>query len=254
MIAADGVPDTVSDTVLDQVSDTVRWLVDLTDDELSALQGPQHGVVLLPTLVAPDAPTPGARRAALRGLAARGLIALAELTDGALAAEPHQTLADLLLVREEPEALLVVHRVRARPEGADALLRYVFAAGPLVLVEDVNAVGIHRFGTASRAALPAVLTDYLATDVPPVPPGVSGGGWPEALEMDDEDHETLLGGSLVAVDIVARPPGPFGPNPAGVAHALFVLPGATYVGEAPIGERPGHLRRVEGLRGRQSTA
>lgn len=269
MIPADGVPD----TQLEQVPATVRWLVDLTDDELSALQGPQHGVVLLPTLESPEAPASGARRAALRGLAARGLIALTQLTDGALAAEPRQTLADLLVVREEPEALLVVHRVRTRPEGADALLRYVFAAGPLVLVEDVNVVGIHRFGTASRAALPAVLTDYLAADVPPGPPGVPGAGWPGALEMGDEDHEALLGGSLVAADIVARPSGPFGPNPASVAHALFVLPGATYVGEAPIGERPGHLRRVDeevgafaaglivgsrgcrgGLRARQSTA
>ncbi|MEP7160281.1 MAG: hypothetical protein ABI746_04195 [Dermatophilaceae bacterium] len=241
MSPADRVPDPVPDPVLDRV----RWLVDLTDDELGALHGPQHGAVLLPTLVGPDDPARAAHRVALRGLAARGLIALTQLADGALDVEPFETLADLLLVREAPEALLVVHRVRTRPEGADALLRYVFAAGPLVLLEDVNAIGIHRFGTAARAALPGLLTEFLAADAPPVPACVACDGWPAALEMADEDHEALLGRSLVVADVVARPPGASGPDPTDVAHALFVLPGATYVGEAPIGERPGRLRRVD---------
>lgn len=246
---------------------STRELVVLTDEELGALADPAGSdpagagtpLVLLPHWERLGGDREAVRACAWRSLAARGL---AEPPGPGAPPRAHPPLDDLLRVRSQPESLLMIHRTRSARGGVDLLTRYVYAVGELALLEDVNALGLHRFATTAVRALPAALGRFLS--VPPASGGVASTGAPvgptpldarrnghprEAapalLDLRDERARSALGEATLVADVLARPPGPEGPAATRTAHALFVLPGGAYAGTAPVGGQPLLLRRLD---------
>ncbi len=142
----------------------------------------------------------------------------------------------------------MIHRTRTAGAGVDLLTRYVYVVGELALIEDVNPLGLHRFATTRRSALDAVLEDFLAVPEPGVgdpwtaAPAISG---PSLLDLRRESAQASLGESTLVADVLARPAGPDGPRVTRTVVSLFVLPGGTYVGKAPLNEQPCLLRRLD---------
>lgn len=187
------------------------------------------------------------RAAALRSLAARGLV---EQAGADAPPRPVAPLDDLLCVRAHPQALLMIHRTRAgaRPPsgGVDLLTRYVYVVGDLALIEDANPLGLHRFATLPTAALPAELEAFL---MPPGRPRPSASGiaarWPSVLDAERESARASLGEASLVADVVARPAGAGGPRLTRTVVSLFALPGGVYAGTAPLSGRPRLLHRLD---------
>lgn len=173
-------------------------LLVLTDEELLAVDAEYDGVVALPTCV-PGPPDPSALRAALRSMAARGLVA----ADGTMLG----VLADLLAVRDDVALVLAIHLDAQALPGSGQQLRYVHVLDPshleaalddrcfdgcptpgsavaaggvgdlqtdlrawsgadagadVVLIEDVSTAGLHVFSVGPASHLVAELQDLLA--------------------------------------------------------------------------------------------
>ncbi len=168
-------------------------LLVLTDEELLAVDAEYDGVVALPTCV-PGPPDAAALRAALRSMAARGLLA----ADGTMLG----VLADLLAVRADAALVLAIHLNAHALPGSDQQLRYVHVLDPgqleaalddrcldvrpapgddvaagglgdlqtdrgarsgadVVLIEDVSIAGLHVFSVGPASHVVAELQDLL---------------------------------------------------------------------------------------------
>ena len=252
-----------------EASPVIRGVCELTDEELSALCGDEQGVVASPylrRLSADERET--ARSVALRSLCARGIVRLDAQADrvasgdtGARTMLIEGEVADALARRRDPEAVLAVHRLSAGPEGAEALMRYVFVRGDELLVEDVSSFGLHRFARAAAADLAWLMRVFLDPGAPwsqggpPEPagadrpasgpalrdPGRAGeAGWPEEF-VPLRDGSTLLAGVHLVAEMVVRRDD----SPLDHTHTAYVFPQVAYVGRALLDDpRSARLSRL----------
>lgn len=167
-------------------------LIDLTDEELAALDGPPVGVVVSPYLEELD---PAARDVAVvtafRSLVARGLVLAPTAQAAAAAAREAATTGEQLAAVEVEMAevvsqVLTLRRVAEqvvcvqRTTGQARAWRYLHRVdAELVLDELVEPTGLHRFSLVPAPDLLDVLVDWV------VPDGLDGAEGPEvALEAD----------------------------------------------------------------------
>ena len=224
-------------------SATVRELLDLTDEELLAVDGPDQGVVSLPYLdrIDDEDAREMARSTALRVLFARGLLRFSRAAvdaagrapaPGERTVEVAADLADILAIRRAPEGLLAAQRLAGAPSGPEALMRYVHRSGDLVLIEDVSSSGIHRFATAEIEALPELMQTFLQAAPDPTP-GAAGedSSWPPEV-VPHRDGAALLAGVHIIAEIVVR----LDDTPVSHTHTAYVYPHGAYLGPAPLSD------------------
>lgn len=232
-----------------------RVLLDLCDEEILAVDGPDQGIVTLPYLGrVPPAASETVRSTALRCLFTRGLVRLAPEQRDAMGLEPaagertvtlHPDLAWVLAARRVPDALLAAQRLAAGPGGPEVMMRYVFACGRTLLLEDVSESGVHRFVTAPARMLPELMQEFLAAasapqDIGAAPwveaspsrgasPSDGGSSWPQEVRPG-RDGAGILAGVHVVAELVART------DDAAVAytHTAYIYPEVAYLGTAPV--------------------
>jgi len=202
-------------------------LVDLTDEELAALDGPPVGLVVSPYL---EELEPAARDVAVvtafRSLVARGLVlaptpeqataaARAAATAGeelaAVDVEMAEVLSQVLTLRRVADRVVCVQRTT---DGARAW-RYLHRVDDeLTLDELVEPTGLHRYALVATPALLDVLVDWV------VPEGVDG---PDGAEValdasaaaDGRAGDALLerlAGAHVLADVTVRGRADAGPG------------------------------------------
>lgn len=188
-------------------------LLDLTDEELAALDGPADGLVVSPYLEALDpALRDQAVLTAFRSLVARGVVdgptreqaqtAVRDAAGAPLAAvdvRMSEQLSQALTLRRIAPTVLCMQRTDAELTS----WRYVHVVDhELALDEVVEPTGLHRFGLLRPVDVPEVLLDWLAPD-----------GWDGA---DGPAHELAAGAqapsallerlaaAVVVADVVVR--------------------------------------------------
>lgn len=194
-----------------------------TDEELSVLCGPS-GIVVAPFLGTIEAPDrPAVERTAYRGLLARGIIE--PPTQEALAAAvptASGTAAVALSVRQDVHALVTL---RTAAQGVVAIARttadaqdfwYAHVVDDVVLIETVDASGMHAFSLSEERMLAEVVVQASLH-----PKAADADGEPVAVEFgsDPQPSDVLLqrlGDSFVRADLVARAPGDKAPELLGV--------------------------------------
>jgi hypothetical protein len=188
-------------------------LLDLTDEELAALDGAPDGLVVSPYL---DELEPAARDQAIltafRSLVARGVVegptadqvrqavraaAGAELTP--VDVRMSEPLSQALTLRRVAPLVLCAQRTNAELSS----WRYVHVVDDeLALDEVVEPSGLHRFGLLRPADVPDVVLDWLAPD------GWDGEDGPaQQLDGASSAPDVLLerlGAAVVVADVVVR--------------------------------------------------
>lgn len=227
----------------------------LTDEELHVLHGGAPTVVVEPHLAAlADGPREWSLRTAYRGLLARGLLEPptgAGPTDpdgsGTADARAREDVHAVVTLRAAPDAVLCAARTTSL--GQDFWYAHVVA--DVVLVEQVDAGGLHHFTVAPADQLPDLLT--AAT----VHAEATDGTGPALAVGDPADPERatteLLARAELRTDLVLRIPGDTDPvltglftGPAG-AWLLTADPGAGRPLTAVPVTRADLLVHVQGL-------
>ena len=205
----------------------------LTDEELHVLHGGVPTVVVEPHLAAlADGPREWSLRTAYRGLLARGLLeppTAAAPTDpdgsGTADARVREDVHAVVTLRAAPDAVLCAARTTSL--GQDFWYAHVVA--DVVLVEQVDAGGLHHFAVAPADDLPDLLT--AATVHPEATDGTGPAlavGDPAAPERATTD---LLARAELRTDLVLRTPGDTEPMLTG----LFTGPDGAWL----LTARPG---------------
>lgn len=202
-------------------------LVDLTDEELAALDGPPVGLVVSPYLEELDqAARDIAVMTAFRSLVARGLVlaptpeqatravrAASTAGEGLAAVEVEmaEVLSQVLTLRRVADRVVCIQRTA----GQTRAWRYLHRVDAgLTLDELVEPTGLHRFALVATPALLDVVVDWI------VPAGVDGRDGPEvALDAfmaaegraDDALLERLADAHVLA-DVTVRSRGDAGPG------------------------------------------
>lgn len=199
----------------------------LTDEELHVLHGGTSTVVVEPHLAAlTDGPRGWSLRTAYRGLLARGLLepptgAAPTDTDGGgtVDARVREDVHAVVTLRAAPDAVLCAARTTSL--GQDFWYAHVVA--DVVLVEQVDAGGLHHFTVAPADDLPDLLT--AAT----VHPEATDGTGPALAVGDPADPERattdLLARAELRTDLVLRIPGDTDP----VLTGLFTGPAGAWL-------------------------
>ena len=194
-------------------------LVDLTDEELAALDGPPVGIVVSPYL---EELEPAARDVAVvtafRSLVARGLVLAPTPEQAAAAARAAVTAGEELAavdveMAEVLSQVLTLRRVAARvvcvqrTTGGSRAWRYLHRVDDEITLDElVEPTGLHRYALVATATLLDVLIDWV------VPDGVDGPDGPEvALDAsaaaDGRPGDALLerlAGAHVLADVTVR--------------------------------------------------
>ncbi len=222
-------------------------LVDLTDEELAALDGPPVGLVVSPYLEVLD---PAARDVAVvtafRSLVARGLVLAptpqhAETAARAAAAAGEELAAVEVEMAEVLSQVLTLRRVAdrvvcvQRTTGQSRAWRYLHRVDDaLTLDELVEPTGLHRYALVATPALLDVLVDWV------VPDGVDGADGAE-VDLDasaaaggragDALVEQLAGAHVLA-DVTVRGRGDAGP---GLLLGTFAGPDGLHLSTTAFG-------------------
>jgi hypothetical protein len=130
----------------------------LTDEELAVLE-PDQGVVVAPVLdTVTEAERDAVRRTAFRGLVARGIVQPpargADTSGDTVDLQVRNDVLSALTLRRGAKAVLAV----ARTTATDQDFWYAHVVEEVVLLEEVGADGLHRFGLGHARDLPELLS------------------------------------------------------------------------------------------------
>lgn len=229
-------------------------LLDLTDEELAALDGAPDGLVVSPYL---EELAPAARDQAVltafRSLVARGVIdgptgdqvrhAVREAAGSDLTpvdVRMSEPLSQALTLRRVASTVLCAQRTNAELSS----WRYVHVVDDeLALDEVVEPTGLHRFGLLRPADVPDVLLDWLAPegwdaeDGPAQQVGAAGAAPDALLER--------LATAIVVADVVVRRAGDSGGD---LLIGTFAAPGLLVLSTARSGDGSGTSLRTASRR------
>lgn len=178
-------------------------LLALTDEELTVLDSPNGRSSPTPRPWLDGCGEPAreaACQAALRGLAARGIVIPAALNqDGGVVIAMHSDITAALAMRRSADLIVcAVRQSAAGPQSGQDLTRMLFCSSGSVIQEDISPIGLHGFLVTTPEDAARQLTELAdpqdtGTDTGDSNPSTGGApatqgetvGWPRTVSLDD---------------------------------------------------------------------